>query len=632
MTITDSLGSKVVASVVGLALALSLFGFAGSASAQTVEELQAQISNLLATITQLQSQLSSMTGGSTAGGYTYTRDLTDGSTGADVTALQNMLIGAGFSIPAGATGYFGSQTKAALAAYQSAHGISPAVGYFGPITRASVNTSAGSGTGTGTGTGTGVTTGAGTEGSLTVTLESSPSAGTDVEKGQTKNVVAIKLEADDSDLTVNRVDANFDVRPWLYLSSIALLDGSTVVKEMSGLSSADFVEVTEGSDYRLRMSGLNITVPQGTKKVLTLRVTALASTDKTAVTVTTTFKANAVRATDSRGLQHEEPAAALTGRTWDFKVNTTGNVKATLDANSPEARNVIVTNTGTTENVELMRFELEAEHSQVDVNSLRFTLATGTTTLASFGTLFDDVWLADNSGNRIASASTVASTTIFSTADLDGSGAMIIPSGSKKSYRLMATAADADDFANGTNASSSLTANTTNIVGEDSVFDTVTVTSSTVTGSDVYFYAIAAEFSGLSASVPSIVATYLANLEFKMTLTAKGGDIYVSKTPATMLATSTTATDTVSATGLTSVVASGSTSGDTSTAYKIGSGASRTFTFAGSMSNLNGTAGSQEFKVTQINWDDDTTGLQEFNTTFGLENLEVNPTLGATAI
>ena len=40
-------------------------------------------------------------------------------------------------MPAGvAYGYFGNLTKAAVAAYQTSVGITPAVGYFGPITRA----------------------------------------------------------------------------------------------------------------------------------------------------------------------------------------------------------------------------------------------------------------------------------------------------------------------------------------------------------------------------------------------------------------------------------------------------------------------------------------------------------------
>jgi hypothetical protein len=81
------------------------------------------------------------TGGEVLGASTYnfTRDLHLGMSGDDVTALQQFLIDNGYAIPAGATGYFGLQTQAALAKFQSDHGIAPAVGYFGPVTRALVN-------------------------------------------------------------------------------------------------------------------------------------------------------------------------------------------------------------------------------------------------------------------------------------------------------------------------------------------------------------------------------------------------------------------------------------------------------------------------------------------------------------
>ncbi len=68
----------------------------------------------------------------------FTRNLQLGSQGSDVASLQQLLITAGYSLPAGATGYFGTQTREALMQYQGAHGITPASGYFGPATRAFV--------------------------------------------------------------------------------------------------------------------------------------------------------------------------------------------------------------------------------------------------------------------------------------------------------------------------------------------------------------------------------------------------------------------------------------------------------------------------------------------------------------
>jgi hypothetical protein len=75
----------------------------------------------------------------------FTRSLTLGSSGADVKALQEYLNTHGFTVattgPGSAgneTTYFGRATRIALAKFQKAKGISPAVGYFGVLTRAYV--------------------------------------------------------------------------------------------------------------------------------------------------------------------------------------------------------------------------------------------------------------------------------------------------------------------------------------------------------------------------------------------------------------------------------------------------------------------------------------------------------------
>ncbi|MCX6787113.1 MAG: peptidoglycan-binding protein [Candidatus Kaiserbacteria bacterium] len=70
--------------------------------------------------------------------YNFANDLTVGSHGADVTALQQFLIDSGYAIPAGATGYFGAQTKVAVIAFQKARGIAQ-TGYVGPVTRSELN-------------------------------------------------------------------------------------------------------------------------------------------------------------------------------------------------------------------------------------------------------------------------------------------------------------------------------------------------------------------------------------------------------------------------------------------------------------------------------------------------------------
>ncbi len=85
-------------------------------------------------------------------GPVFSRDLTIGSTGADVLALQQFLNQNGYPVAASGPGssgnetdYFGPLTQAALASWQAANGVSPAQGYYGPITRAKMNLTASSG-------------------------------------------------------------------------------------------------------------------------------------------------------------------------------------------------------------------------------------------------------------------------------------------------------------------------------------------------------------------------------------------------------------------------------------------------------------------------------------------------------
>lgn len=67
------------------------------------------------------------------------RDLEEGDSGPDVVALQSRLIADGYLKITTPTNQFGPMTKVALIAYQKAKGISPASGYYGPLTRASMS-------------------------------------------------------------------------------------------------------------------------------------------------------------------------------------------------------------------------------------------------------------------------------------------------------------------------------------------------------------------------------------------------------------------------------------------------------------------------------------------------------------
>ncbi len=104
--------------------------------------LQTQLNGLITMLSSLQAQAAQQ-GYSTSGQMVraIAINLAWGSSGNNVTTLQQFLISqnrgsaAQALANAGATGYFGSLTRAALAEFQANAGINPAIGNFGIITR-----------------------------------------------------------------------------------------------------------------------------------------------------------------------------------------------------------------------------------------------------------------------------------------------------------------------------------------------------------------------------------------------------------------------------------------------------------------------------------------------------------------
>lgn len=136
------LASKIVSIGLMVTTFAWLVGVPSAGAATTAETIAA----LLAQIQALQAQLIALQGGSASTGATactFSRSLTVGARGDDVTCLQGYLASTGH-LSVAATGYFGNLTKAAVAAWQAANGVSPAAGYFGSISRAKYVAVAGS--------------------------------------------------------------------------------------------------------------------------------------------------------------------------------------------------------------------------------------------------------------------------------------------------------------------------------------------------------------------------------------------------------------------------------------------------------------------------------------------------------
>jgi hypothetical protein len=234
----------------------------------------------------------------------YTRDLTIGSSGSDVAELQAFLVSKGFLVmPAGTTpGYFGTLTQAALARYQAANGIVPPAGYFGPLTRSSVESMgttapvaglpAGCSSTAGFSSTTGVRCDSGSSsspvlGSGEASLESYDldEEEDEIREGQSEVVAIAKFDVEDGDVEIQRVDATFtfegagdaDDEPWDVFEEITLIvDGS----EVASVDASDEDEwLSDDEPFVVRFSGLDIIVEEGETAEIEISVVARDNVD-----------------------------------------------------------------------------------------------------------------------------------------------------------------------------------------------------------------------------------------------------------------------------------------------------------------------------------------------------------------
>ena len=135
---------KIIIVVIALITIVSVSGIVPATAQISPEIIRAQINALWARVAVLQAELAREISAPTSA-FNFTRDLTIGSTGEDVRALQRFLNARGFTVattgagsPGNESTRFGPRTQAALARFQTDNNISPARGFFGPITRGTI--------------------------------------------------------------------------------------------------------------------------------------------------------------------------------------------------------------------------------------------------------------------------------------------------------------------------------------------------------------------------------------------------------------------------------------------------------------------------------------------------------------
>ena len=398
MNITaNNVASKLFVGFVATAM---LFMLATPAKAQTAEELQAQINALMAQIAALQGATTP-----SATTCTFTRSLTVGSQGEDVKCLQTALTPTYFKNAGGATGYFGPVTAAAVAAWQSANGVTPAVGYFGPISQAKFAMTAPAPTPTPTTPGSDDsgdnTTSANLSGEASLDKAEISSADDDtIDEGQEDATIAeFKVKFVDGDAQITRLDLTLtssdlvENDPWNTFENLSIeVDGETVAtKDIS--SKSDYLDDNAGT---LRVSGLNIVAKEDKDVTIKVLATVQNSVDGSDDGNDWNVSVDSMRFIDGTDVTSTEESGNDFGNTVAFTVGSAGGDDELIVKTSqsdPDGTTFHLKDDQKSDWETAFAFDLDTKDSQNDIELNDIYVTVEHTSGVAYNTLVDDAEL-----------------------------------------------------------------------------------------------------------------------------------------------------------------------------------------------------------------------------------------------
>jgi len=534
MTLSQTVASKAFVAFVAAAMVFSLV--APAAKAATAEELQKQIATLMAQIEALKGTTTTTTTTTTGSCVAIPAPLTLGAKGANVTALQNYLIAAKQSIPAGATGYFGAQTVSALAAWQSANGVSPAVGYYGPVTAAKMASMC-STTGTGsTGTTTTPSTPSDLSGEADLDAYTADDADDDtVEEGAEEEEVAVfTAEFVDGDASISRLDVSFTKSvgdAWDAFDTISLWVDGDMVAEESASDEDDYIG--DEDDGVIRFSGLDIVAMEDEEVEIVVKATMQDNLDSDELG-TWTVTTESMRFFDADGVATTEESI-VSAETASFTIEVAGaddEVIVKTSSNDPDAATLQVEDDSKSDDYHVFSFDLDTDDStnDIDLNEVKLTV---TVSSSSYNTLVDDAELVIGDVT-IDDVDVTNGTGTTATLTFNVDGDVTIDAGDRVEAKLMLTFKSLALGNEGVTVSAAITGNTTNIDAEGS--DDITAISGSATGE-----AHTLRTTGINAALKTVSAAVTtadgntndyATYKIAVDVTAFEQDVFISTNPA----------------------------------------------------------------------------------------------------
>jgi peptidoglycan hydrolase-like protein with peptidoglycan-binding domain len=475
-------------------------------------------------------------GATASASYTFTRNLTVGSTGADVTALQTKL---GVSP---ATGYFGAITKAAVVAYQTANGIVPASGYVGPLTLAKLNYVAPVVVPPTTGGSTGSATLEGGAGDLALS-DTSTGVKNSLKEGENNvKVLGMKAEADGSDIAVTSIKLTLKNASTTdgtseklsnYLDSVAVYMGSTKVGD------ADVADFTKKSDtpdeFTKTISLSDAVIKDGEDAKIYVAVSAVSNIDSDDLGANLNLAIDTVRYTDGTGAILTA-SDDVTSQEFGFEassVDTTLTMKTS--SSNPDDATVTVTDNedSITDDVLALVFKLDVADDSEDISitsiPVTLTVASGGTSADSIEDIVDSVTV-NVAGNDYTADLTTDSVengsgTAVYTVDIDA-GDVELSGGDVKDVKVYLGLKGIDStYAEDTTIVASVAADSIDAETADDELTADQKEGSTKTGAELTLSTSAITLSGISWATGG--GTTAGNIDFFFTVKAETDDFDV---------------------------------------------------------------------------------------------------------
>ncbi len=400
--------------------------------------------------------------GYTAAGVT----LRSGAKGPAVVALQTGLKAFGGATTIAIDGSYGPMTANAVKMFQASKMLS-ADGIAGPMTQNAL--AAASATTTSCDTNTGGSNGSlSGEGSIDV-KNVNDADDTSLSEGQSgAEIGTIKLEAQDGDVRINRIDvtfnadgANDEMDPWKTFDSVSLeVDGDEIASMDTG-SKSDWDETSTNDTYRLRFSGIDLVVNEDDTAEITVVADIASSVDGTndgedweIEFASNPGDADGIRFEDGDGFLDE----AGSTDTASFSIEESGATSeftVSKDSSSPSAGSMEVKeNTSTTETIAVFKVKADSDGADIKINDFPVDITIGSTgTGDNLDEVVDDVYIVvDGTTYNTDDSIGTGSTQTFNYGDLEDDDVVVNAGDTMKvtvKVKFKSQGTNAANYANG---------------------------------------------------------------------------------------------------------------------------------------------------------------------------------------